>query len=274
MNSRSEHPRIPDLKLERFLLRELDPEETDEIQRRLDEDGALRRRLEGLKSSNRDILDRYPAPMMAAEIRRRLGAGEARKGTAREARRTSFLLVPALSMAVAAIIILLLLPPPAEWFQGEQPEPHIGLRIKGLEPQIRLFRKTETGSERLENGAVAGKGDLILVQYDAAGTAYGVIFSMDGRGVITIHAPLDGSSSLRLQQGGPVSLGFSYELDDAPRWERFYFVTSDSVFDVDVVLTAAREMASQTHSERGDSLRLPNGLHQAIFTLEKETSHE
>ena len=47
-------------------------------------------------------------------------------------------------------------------------------------PLILLFRKTEAGSERLENGDTAREHDLILIQYIAAGEAYGAIFSVDG----------------------------------------------------------------------------------------------
>jgi hypothetical protein len=171
------------------------------------------------------------------------------------------------------VVILLLLPPPGEWIGGKPVTP-IDTRIKGLDPQILLFRKTEAGSERLENGAIAKEHDLILMQYAAAGRAYGVIFSVDGRDSITRHAPLKGSKPLQLQQEGPVSLDFSYELDDAPRWEKFYFVTSDSLFDLDVVFKAAEHMTLETRVAPRDSLSLPLGLHQTMFTLEKEASHE
>jgi hypothetical protein len=143
-----------------------------------------------------------------------------------------------------------------------------------LDPQILLFRKTETGSERLENGAKAREHDLVLIQYEAAGRPFGAIFSIDGRGSLTRHFPLEGSEAIQLEQDGAVSLDFSYELDDAPQWERFFFVTADSAFDLAVVFEAARDMISGRPGAREDSLQLPAPLHQTIFTLEKETSHE
>lgn len=276
MNLRKEHSRIPDLKLERFLLGELDPDEKNRIQRRLESDETLRKRVEELRRSNEKVLERYPAPWMASEIRRKLETPTLDSPrTAKGMGRLSFWPIPALTMA-AAVVAILLLSPPWEWGNEtrEPLVPSIHTRIKGLDPQILLFRKTETGSELLENGAKAREHDLVLIQYVAAGRAFGAIFSIDGRGSVTRHFPLEGPEAARLKQDGAVSLDFSYELDDAPRWERFFFVTSDSTFDLDIVFGAAQDLVSGTPGAHEDSLRLPPLLHQTIFTLEKETSHE
>jgi hypothetical protein len=263
-----EQRRIPDLKLEQFLLGELDPKETRRIERELERDPALQERVKELRRSNEEILERYPADDMAAAIRRRLQRPKAAVVT-RERKKPGFWPIPALSAAAAAIVALLILIPPGGWFKDDPVVP-TETRIKGLEPQLLLFRKAEKGSEQLETGAPADEGDLILIQYVAAGAGYGVIFSLDGGGALTRHAPLEGLEPMKLQQEGPVSLDFSYELDDAPRWEKFYFVTSDAVFDFQEVLSAQ----DSSWLTRGDSLLLPPRIHQTIFTLEKEASHE
>jgi anti-sigma-K factor RskA len=276
MNLRKEHSRIPDLKLERFLLGELNLDETNRIQRELESDETLRERVEELRRSNEEVLGRYPASWMASEIRRKMEAPTSfSRKTTKRVSRLHFWPIPALSMA-ATVVAILLLSPPWEWRSGtgEQTVPSIDTRIKGLDPQILLLRKTETGSERLENGAKARENDLLLIQYEAAGRAFGVIFSIDGRGSVTRHFPLEGPKAIQLTQDGAVSLDFSYELDDAPRWEKFFFVTSDSTFDLDIVFGAAQAMISGVPGAREDSLQLPPPLHQTIFTLEKETSHE
>ncbi|MFC1572317.1 anti-sigma factor family protein [Candidatus Eisenbacteria bacterium] len=274
MRTREEHSSIPDLKLERFLLGELEPQEASRIRQELETDEALRERVETLRRSNQEVLERYPAPWMAAEIHKKAGQSDpARARFSKKSGRRSFWLVPALSMAAAAVFVLLILPPPGEWFRGE-PAPPVVTRIKGLEPQILLFRKTETGSERLENGATVHEHDLILVRYLAAGKAHGAIISVDGKGTLTRHAPLEGTASLQLRQDEAVSLNFSYELDDAPRWEKFYFVTSDAPFDLDMVIRAVKEMISAMPVAGRDTLQLPLSMHQTIFTLRKETDHE
>lgn len=148
------------------------------------------------------------------------------------------------------------------------------IRYKGFLPTLQIFRKTDTGAEWLEDGSLAREHDLIQIRYQAAERAYGVIVSMDGRGEITLHLPYDGARSVRLKRGQPDTLDFAYELDDAPRWERFYFITSDVPFEVDTVVQAVRRKFSQDPTAKGDSLRVPDGFDQFIFTLRKETGDE
>jgi hypothetical protein len=274
MNATDEHGAFPDWKLERFLLAELDPEETGRIRRALILDRTLRERLDALQRSSRDILARYPAPMMAAGIRRRLeDAAPDRRRSARRPRRPGLRSISAVSLAAAAVALLMLWSPPGERIV-EGPVTAVDTRSKGFDPQLLVFRRTGDGSEQLASGAVARKRDRILLRYVAAGRPYGAILSIDGRGAVTRHAPLAGSRPLPLRQDGAVSLDFSYELDDAPRWETFYLVTSVSSFDVEDVLAAARIAAARPRAAAGDSLPLPPGLAQTIFTLEKETSRE
>jgi len=279
MSEKRQHPEVGDWKLERFLLGELSPEETDRIGRLAQSDMTVKDRIERLRESNAEFLERYPADRMVAEIRRKAAqpAGP-REAALDDRRRFRLRAVPALSLAAAAaaaVVIVLFAVPPDTWRGGthEKPVPTDGTRIKGLDPQILVFRKTATGSERLEDGARAGEHDLLLIQYVAAGWLYGTILSIDGRGTVTRHLPLEGSRPATLLQDGAVSLDFSYELDDAPAWERFYFVTSDSSFDLHVVLDAARE-TSGAGETASDSLDLPRSFHQTIFTLEKEAGHE
>ena len=107
------------------------------------------------------------------------------------------------------------------------------------------------------------------VGYHAAGKSYGVIFSIDGRGAITMRLPPAGDQAVPLARDATVLLDQAYELDDAPQWERFYFITADMPFPVAPVVAAARR---GTTAERAPatSLILPRGLEQATFSLQKE----
>ena len=165
MNPREPESHFPEWKLERFLLGELDPEEIRRIEMEMESDEVLRGRVEALERSNRQILEQYPAPWMGREIRKKLDEAAApRRIVLGERKRMRFWPIPALSMAAAVVLLLFLLPPPAEWLNGgtERPVPQDGIRIKG-EPQLFLYRKTELGSERLENGMAARENDLILI---------------------------------------------------------------------------------------------------------------
>ena len=243
-----------DWKLERFRLNELPEEEMRAIQRALDEDPNLSARLEALEGSDREIYGSYSADWVARQIARRL-----------ERRR-----VPSISrfgprLALAAVVLL------AVVFSIYLPGPEVpptwdrrgmdGIRLKGVKPDLLLYRKRASEVEQLADSSVAYAGDLIQIFYRAAGKPFGAIVSVDGRGTVTRHLPASGTSAVRLIQGDPVSLDYSYELDDAPKWERFYFLTADTSFDVRDVAQAAKGGP--------DSLQVGRGFEQFAITLYK-----
>jgi len=110
------------------------------------------------------------------------------------------------------------------------------------------------------------------VAYQAAGRPFGVIVSLDGRGAVTLHLPQEGEQAARLGSSGSVLLDFAYELDDAPRWERFYFVTGEANFSVTPVLEAVARLGTGNPIGAPDALALPDGLEQFIISLDKGTT--
>jgi hypothetical protein len=273
MNREAKQTPVADIKLERYALGELPEAEMAQVSRLLEEDAGLRARLDALEQSDREIRERYPASQMAGLVRARLWETRRRESVRSKARVQK--LWPALaSLAAAALVVLTVLP------EGIFTEPEAGVpvateevvRIKGLEPQVQLFRRTEDGSERLADGARARAGDLIRVAYQAAGRPYGVIVSLDGRGAVTLHLPQEGEQAARLGDGGSVLLDFAYELDDAPRWERFYFVTGETDFAIAPVLEALGRVGTGSPIGAPDALALPEGLEQFIISLDKGTT--
>ncbi|MFP2913278.1 ActD protein, partial [Pyxidicoccus sp. 3LFB2] len=123
--------------------------------------------------------------------------------------------------------------------------------------------------EQLEDRARARRGDVLQVSYVSGGRAHGVLVSVDGRGAVTLHHPATLSGSTALTPGETAALGHAYELDDAPEFERFLFVTAEEPLDVASVLEAARTLASQPSEARTLPLPLPGTLVQTSFTLEK-----
>lgn len=254
MNARNH---ISDYKLERYLLGELPSNELDSIRRRAEDDLGVRKRLEALEQSNRELSEKYHSAWMSRRIQLKMEGP-----VVDEKRRFAAIQSWAVPVAVAAMLMVVVLPT----LFGPDEE----TRVKGLEPQLKLFRKTGTGSERLEDGSLAGEGDLVQIVYIAAGERYGVVISSDGWGTMTLHLPLEGKHAVELQQEGPDNLDFSYELDDAPRWERFYFITADIPFDI-----AVARMAIRRAEDAGiEELALPRGFKQDLFILEKGASHE
>ncbi len=144
-----------------------------------------------------------------------------------------------------------------------------GIRIKGLKPSLHVYRKVSHVAEELNKGETVFSGDVIQVGYWAAGATYGAIVSIDGRGAYTVHFP-DNSPlrAGRLQTGGEILLNHSYQLDDAPRFERFYFVTSSSNFAMEEVRKAVIEVFSHQNDEE-PRLQLPEDFKSYSFVVKK-----
>ena len=64
-------------------------------------------------------------------------------------------------------------------------------------------------------------------------------------------------------------LAYSYELDDAPAFERFFFATSAAPFPVTEVVAAANELAGSRNA-RERELSLPAGVDQTSMLIAKE----
>ena len=270
---------IPDLLLERYRLNEVSPAERAAVERRLREDDGLRRRLEEIERSDEAIRETGFPASLARRLRGRIDleaatpvGGRAGRSRVPVALRQRLPAIGrswrwALPLAVGAGILLLAVAGPH--VGGLRPGP-TGVRIKGLRPSLTVFRQTPRGSESLADGAAARQGDVVLLAYQAAGRAYGVIVSIDGRGGLSVHLPTSGRDAARLLPGDKVVLDQAYELDDAPRWECFYFVTGQEPFAVEPVVEAAKRVASLHRDSPPPSLALPHGLEQSTFFLQKE----
>jgi hypothetical protein len=250
---------IADVTLERYRLNELPAETTARLNRRVHDDEELRRRLEALQRSDTEIRGSDRLELVAARVQRSLA------GQGATAERKTWISVPRWGVpAAAAIVLAVLFIPRMTTLSPTDDE-----RIKGLDPSLTLFRRVANGSETLADGAMARPGDLIRVGYRAAGRAYGVILSIDGRGNVTVHLPRHGDTAAPLGREPTVLLDYSYELDDAPRWELFYFVTGNEPFMVAPIVASATRVAMD---ERGTpaALTLADGLEQSTFSLLKE----
>jgi hypothetical protein len=96
-----------------------------------------------------------------------------------------------------------------------------------------------------------------------------VIVSIDARGGVTLHLPPGGERAALLKSGHAL-LDQAYELDDAPGWERFYFVTGETPFAVADVVNAARKVAAPGAPRAPAALPLGRELTQSTFSLQKE----
>ena len=247
---------IPDVLLERYRLGELPPGEAAPIAERIHVDSVLRERLEALGRSDDDLRTHGVIATIADGVQRRVSEAAPRSAVTVRRRRTASWLVLAATAAAIAIAVVARSSSPRSDSGGD--------RIKGLRPALTLYRHTAGGSETLADGATARRGDLVRIGYRPAGRAFGVIFSVDGNRTVTMHLPVQGGRAVPLAHEPTVLLDQAYELDDAPLWERFYFVTGDAPFEVAPIVSAARAAPL--------SAALPRGLEHATFALQKEAT--
>ena len=138
--------------------------------------------------------------------------------------------------------------------------------MKGA-PELLVYREDSRSAELLRDGAAAGEGDVVQIKYVAAGRKFGAIVSIDGRGAVTLHYPETAGGSTQLESGATAALHYAYQLDDAPGFERFFFVTAPRQFATSVVMDSARRLARG--AARTGSLALPAGFEQASVLLTK-----
>jgi len=262
---------IPDLFIEKLLLDEL----PRDMKERLLRDPSVRRRLDELKAENRKILEEYPPEQMAKAIRNREDRGPRSRqtGSVRAVRirpRASQLrrLVPAASFALLVLVggLLLITRGPAFFAPQNQAQE---IRLKGGAAHLNVYMKTDAGARLLEEGDPVTEGAILQVGYVPGDYQYGVIVSIDGRGAVTLHSPLSAATGQSLEGEGEVLLPFAYTLDDAPAFERFFFVVSERSFSVETVLEAAERLSAKHEEAKAQDLDLPRKLEQSSILLLK-----
>jgi hypothetical protein len=292
---------LPDVILERYRLGELPPRERDAVRARLEGDPALRAAAEALERSDAAILSAQGPAAMARAIEARAerlrsdrraalsgrphsadpradfgGRPDLAGSGSRSAGRTPrpwffrpFLAAPAgLALACALLLTVRHAGDSGNAPVTEAPEAY-AVRLKGSEAGLAIFRKARGGAELLPPHALAKPGDTLQVFYHSRGPAYGVIFSVDGSGAVTLHLPEAGSAAAALQAGDLLPLPHAYRLDRAPKLERFFLITAPGPFAIDGLLARARASFA-VHRAVPDSLEgLAAGMRQYPYTLRK-----
>jgi hypothetical protein len=260
MNVDNDSP-VADITLERYRLKELPADVMAGLQRRIRADDQLRRRVDALALSDEQIQTSDRLELVAERVRHRLGAERTHAGRGAWTSVARWAVPAALTAGLALIFLLPRTLVPAG---GDE-------RIKGLDASLTLFRQVGKGSETLADGAVARQGDVIRVGYHAAGRAYGVILSIDGRSHITVHLPAGGDRAVALGREATVLLDQAYELDDAPRMERFYFITGEEPFPITPIVASLQRAIASADGDAIPALPLA-GLQQSVFSLQKEST--
>ena len=248
----NDHQPPPDLYAEQQALGELPKQLDPDLRESLDQEPARAQRLAGIEASNEQILADYPPEQILPMIH----AGLAKAGDRRP------MLTIKLALAGAALLVLVIAA--AWWLSPTAPADQVdGTLLTGPEqtrakgdPRMELHRQVGTSSAPMASGERGEAGTVLQLRYFAGGHRHGVIFSVDGRGQVNLHLPASPEGSTRLTPDQTVALPYSYELDDSPDFERFFFVTSKEAFDSRSALEAARRQ----NPGKNQVLELPPGL--------------
>jgi hypothetical protein len=267
--------------IERVAQGELETSEVERIRERLvDEGRSLDDELAALRESNRQLLVQLPRDMMGASIRRRAATADAPPRTSRF--RLSLAIAPTLlAGSLALAVVMVRSKSSSDVSQGHRslPSPE-EIGIKGDSPSLPrlvVYRQKPgqgpglAASERLSDGARAARGDVLQLAYDKAPDGlYGVLLSLDGAGRVTQHLPDEGArSSAPLTSVREILMPSAYELDDAPRFERFVLITARQPFAVGAALAAAHALTSQGASAQTQPLSLDPSFGQTSLLVHK-----
>ena len=107
-----------------------------------------------------------------------------------------------------------------------------GTRIKGMTAGLEVWKKMGDSAVQMVNLGEAREGDEIQLRYRVPQKCFGMLFSMDGNGTVTMHMG-EGNRAVELEPGKMTTLPFAYKLDNAPKFEKFFLLTSGEMFEFD-----------------------------------------
>jgi len=262
------------LLLERYLCGEVTDEEKTLIENECRNNEMLREQLDEMRRSDSEIKQTYMPNTVADEIALKMHREDVRETVKRNKSaligKNRFSPLPVWSYAVL-VAVLLIVPITVKQYGNNS---LIGERTKGIKPLLTVYRDEGKNYKKLSDNALVSPGDRLQIGYNAAGMKYGIILSVDGNGVLSLHYPEDRATKTvgtLLEQGGEQLLNTSFELDSAPHFERFYFLTSEDTLNVSEIITECEKYFSNGTEVSGSKIgTLPANVTQSTITLNKE----
>lgn len=236
---------IPDWKLERYLTGDLPDSEMREIREMETTDEIFAGRVKMMREDNRAILKKMPFERLSERLDAmpaRSGNGSNRVGNGVSFTLVKFATAAALVLAVVSVVLFSQREVVSPATDGGAQVMDVAMvdsqdegdtRIKGLEARIEVWKKTADSAVQMSNLDEAREGDEIQLRYSVPEKCFGMLLSMDGNGTVTMHMA-EGNKAVALEPGKMTTLPFAYKLDNAPKFEAFYLLTSRDTFSVDI----------------------------------------
>ena len=249
---------IPDWKLERYLTGDLPEGEMREIRELEKTDEIFAGRVKMMREDNAAILKKLPFERLSEKMDARelgsglngagRGAGMNGAGNDVNFRLVKFAAAAALVLAVVSVALFSqreIGPDAGTQVAGGAQVMDVAMvdasnisagagdtRIKGLDARMEVWKKTGDSAVQMPNLGEAREGDEIQLRYRVPQKCFGMLFSMDGNGTVTMHMG-EGNRAVELEPGKMTTLPFAYKLDNAPKFEKFFLLTSGEMFEFD-----------------------------------------
>ena len=244
---------IPDWKLERYLTGDLPESEMREIREMEATDEIFAGRVKMLREDNRAILKKMPFEWLSEKMEGRgASLNSASLNGAGNVVNFKFVKLAAAAALVLAVVSVALFSQreivPVQSTDGDRVmdvamadaaftgDNAFGdasdTRIKGLDARMEVWKKTGDSAVQMSNLDEAREGDEIQLRYAVPEKCYGMLLSLDGNGTITMHMG-EGNNAIELAPGKMTTLPFAYKLDNAPKFEKFFLLTSRNAFSVE-----------------------------------------
>lgn len=227
--------KISDFKLERYLLGELPEKEMRELQERELSDEIFAARVREMREQGKRFLAENPF----AALNDKLDAIEDSKSSVDGQPNVLWLKVAAALVIALGIFSVVVLNRDVATYDNHSASMEVamadadnGTRIKGMQATLEVWKKTGDSAVQMVNLGNAYEGDEIQLRYRVPQKCFGMLISMDGNGTITMHMG-EGDKAIELEPGKMTTLPFAYKLDNAPKFEKFFLLTSQNSFGID-----------------------------------------
>ena len=222
---------ISDFKLERYLLGELPEVEMAALRKREAEDELFAARVKMMREEGERFLAENPFSALEDKL----------ENDQRSVERTLWLRVAAVLVVAFGIFSVVVLNRQTDIVNDASATSGMdvamadvdnGTRIKGMTAGLEVWKKMGDSAMQMVNLGEAREGDEIQLRYRVPQKCFGMLFSMDGNGTVTMHMG-EGNRAVELEPGKMTTLPFAYKLDNAPKFEKFFLLTSGEMFEFD-----------------------------------------
>jgi|GEM_PF-2091225 len=263
--------KISDLKLEQWLLGELSAEDSAQLTSEIENNPELRSRIDAMKQQSQELFQKHPPERFHTEVEQKIQLLEAQQEYAQSQRFSPVhwrMLAGVLALGLALVVIVPPLGTQDPDVGTDNTEQGSGYRTKGETIHLMAHRVDDSGQTSLADGVRVQAGDRIQLSIDKATGRSFVVFSIDGRGVLSEHYPRE--SKPKIETEAFFSLPTSYRLDDAPDFEDFYLVSSAQLLDRDDILKKANAAQQQPDFQESFRSMLSPQLTINRISLQKE----